>query len=174
MVIRPSVQFENDMSALLVELRVAELLPNGQGRLPKFGIGQFYHFIWPIPTEDRLNREQAAEQWSQWSRDDLVALIERGMDETLKQLASPAGNAGVELTLDLVRAYSEIKVDRTYFHTVIIATTADGERAVLRGGHRQLNWWGTEAEFARAVEQSLDQALLRLREWLELRCRALT
>jgi hypothetical protein len=79
----PEVRFSNDIRSLVVDFSIYELIPSDRGRTYKVGLRQSFSFRWALKNRRNLNRKQAAEAWNRLAADELVELIELGMDETL-------------------------------------------------------------------------------------------
>lgn len=84
--IEPHVQLSNDMRALMVDLNVWEMEPGEGERSAKKGVSQSYRFLWPLEDGDGLDRTEAVAAWVERPRDEMIDLIEMGMDETLNML----------------------------------------------------------------------------------------
>ncbi len=84
----PEVKLSNDMMNLLVDLAVTEIAPRERDGWPIQGMSRTFRFMWPLETEENLDREEAVAVWSNHSAEDLMDLIERGMVETLRMMSA--------------------------------------------------------------------------------------
>lgn len=102
----------------------------------------------------------------------VISGISDGIREQIDewQPDAPGAERAIELNLELVRAYSEPKTTQVYFHTVLLAGEEQSEKQIFRGAYDVTNWFGSQAEFMRAVQRSLDDALGKLHGWLSERC----
>ncbi len=115
LVLVPTVRMENLLRALVVQVHLYELLPNPNGGRANRGASHYYKFVWPVNANVRLGREEAIALWLEWSNDDLVALIERGMDESLRMLSAHLDepvlalpNQGTRVRSVYVQSHSEL------------------------------------------------------------------
>lgn len=84
--LEPRVRLSNDMRTLLVDLKVWEFFPRDGYTPPRDGFSQKYRFLWPLTEDDELDRDEALAAWLDRPRNDLIALIEMGMEQTTKML----------------------------------------------------------------------------------------
>jgi hypothetical protein len=85
-IIEPRVMLSNDMRSLMVDLNVWEVEPPDGPKPAKTGVSQSYRFLWPLEGGDDLDRDEAVAAWIEHPKDDLVELIETGMDQTIRML----------------------------------------------------------------------------------------
>lgn len=84
--IEPEVQLSYDMRSMLVELYVSELKPWKNRDSPMEGVSERYQFKWPLDGTSDMNREESLAAWLALPADDVTAIIEMGMDETIAML----------------------------------------------------------------------------------------
>lgn len=102
---------------------------------------------------------------------DLSAIMDRireQIDEWQSNMEDPEST--LELSLQLVRAYPEVKPTQVFFRTVLIADDSHSARRIFRGSHDVYLWTNSEGEHMRAAQGSINQVLDKLHGWLSERC----
>lgn len=84
--IEPRVLLSNDMRNLFVDVYVVEAVPVEGKNSARRGVHQSYRFVWPLEGGDGLDREEAVAAWMERPEDELVAIIELGMEQTTSML----------------------------------------------------------------------------------------
>jgi hypothetical protein len=84
--IEPQVRLSSDMRSLLVYIDVEEFDPRDRFTPSHAEFTQSYRFIWPLENGYGLSRREAVAEWMEYPKEELIALIEMGMQESTGML----------------------------------------------------------------------------------------
>ena len=97
--VKPRVEFSNDLSNLNVMLLVAGQVPDAKGRPGKDSFVQIYEYVLPLSApESGKKREDYAVVWAGYGSERLSEIIESGMLVVIEMLRSDAREGTLALT----------------------------------------------------------------------------
>lgn len=97
--VKPRVEFSNDLSNLSVMLLVAGQVPDSKGRPGKDSFAQIYEYVLPLSLpESGKKREDYAAIWAGYGKARLGEMIETGMLVAIEMLRSDAREGTLALT----------------------------------------------------------------------------
>lgn len=97
--VRPRVEFSNDLSNLTVMLAVSGQVPDAKGRPGKGSFGEIYQYVLPLaaPASGK-KREDYAGVWLGHGKEQLAAMVESGLRTTIEMLRADLREGSLSMT----------------------------------------------------------------------------